>query len=364
MGATNTLGRVSASLGRLAAVEPCFTSNLDIPNGGVLVSLPALLANGLLRHTDKYFQLPRGYYSLPQIFVILGFMALARLQFIESLRHVAPGEWGKLVGLDRVPEARTMREKIALLSDKNQPTEWSAELCRDWMNESPEESAVLYVDGHVRVYHGNQTKLPRHYISREKLCARATCDYWINAMDGKPFFLITKEVDPGLLQVLENDIVERLERDVPNQPSQEELEENPNLHRFTMIFDREGYSPEFLVKMKKKRIACQTYNKLPGEDWPLDEFALRRLKMAGGEELEVKLAERGVLVGAKTKIWVREVRKLKKDGKQVSMISTNYTDSLIDISVAMFSRWSQENFFGSSEELGDGRNGGIWRDAA
>jgi hypothetical protein len=32
------------------------------------------------------------------------------------LRYVAPGEWGKLMGLDRIPEVRTLRQKITQLS--------------------------------------------------------------------------------------------------------------------------------------------------------------------------------------------------------------------------------------------------------
>ncbi len=54
--------------------------------------------------------------------------------------------------------------------------------------------------GHVRVYHGHQTQLPRHYVARQKLCLRATTNYWVNAIDGQPFFLLNQAVDPGLLQ--------------------------------------------------------------------------------------------------------------------------------------------------------------------
>ncbi|MGH8645268.1 MAG: putative transposase [Gammaproteobacteria bacterium] len=32
------------------------------------------------------------------------------------------------------------------------------------------------------------------------------------------------------------------------------------------MFDREGYSPAFIAKMKHKRIACLTYHKHLGED--------------------------------------------------------------------------------------------------
>jgi hypothetical protein len=125
---------------------------------------------------------------------------------------------------------------------------------------------------HVRVYYGNTKQLPKHYIARERLCLSATADYWVNAMDGKPFFVVSQAVDPGMLEVLERDIVPRLENDVPNQPSADQLEVDPLLHRFTVVFDREGYSPNFFAKMKTQRIACLTYHKYPGEDWATEEF--------------------------------------------------------------------------------------------
>jgi prepilin-type processing-associated H-X9-DG protein len=134
-------------------------------------------------------------------------MALARIKSVEKLRYCSPGEWGKLLGLDRIPEAKTLREKIGFLSRQGEPYQWAGELGREWMEMEPEAAGVLYVDGHVRVYNGHQTELPRHYVSRQKLCLRATTDYWVNAMDGQPFFVINKEIDPGLLQVLEDEIV-------------------------------------------------------------------------------------------------------------------------------------------------------------
>jgi hypothetical protein len=75
-------------------------------------------------------------------------------------------------------------------------------------------------------------------------------------MGGRPFFVVSQPVDPGLLQVLERDLIPRLEQEVPNQPSSEKLDADPLLHRFTVVFDREGYSPAFLARMKNRRIAC------------------------------------------------------------------------------------------------------------
>lgn len=216
VGACNVLGRMAASVGELTAVAPVFQAVSDVPNGGVLLALPALLAVGLLHQTHHYFQLPKGYYGLESLFLMLAFLALARLPSLEQLRYCAPGEWGKVLGLDRIPEVRTLRNKIALLGDQQQAQAWSAELCAHWMGEDPEQAAVLYVDGHVRVYHGHQTSLPRHYVARQKLCLRATTDYWVNAMDGQPFFVLNQAVDPGMLKVLEHEIVPRLEQEIPN----------------------------------------------------------------------------------------------------------------------------------------------------
>jgi hypothetical protein len=113
-GATATLERLAASLGLLNEVTPRFDAALDIAKGGVLLALPALLVSGLLRHANAYFRLPKGFYGLSTIFLLLAVMALARLRSIEALRYYAPGEWGKLLGIDRAPEVRTLRLKLSI----------------------------------------------------------------------------------------------------------------------------------------------------------------------------------------------------------------------------------------------------------
>lgn len=343
MGATNTLGRVRASLGLENGVEPHFRASADVPNGGVLTALPALIAVGLLSHTAEHFTLPRGYYGIETIFMLLALMALARLKTVESLRYCAPGEWGKLLGLDRVPEVRTVRNKIHHLTQTDAPTQWGAVLCADWMNAAPKNAAAFYVDGHVRVYHGDDANLPRHYVSRQKLCLRATADYWVNALGGLPFFVVHQDVDHGLIQVLQRDIVPRLLEEAPNQPTPEQLEENPLLHRFTVVFDREGYSPKLLKELKEQRIACLTYNKHPGDDWDVAEFVSRQVTLVSGQHVEMQLAERGVFLGRQ--VWVREIRKLTESGHQTSILSTDYVGDAATLAPGMFARWCQENYF-------------------
>jgi hypothetical protein len=157
-------------------------------------------------------------------------------------------------------------------------------------------------------------------------------------MDGQPFFFLNQAVDPGLIQVVEREIVPRLKREVPNQPSAEALEADPLLHRFTLVFDREGYSPDFLKRMKELRIACLTYHKFPGDDWRENEFHPHEVMLASGQKVKIKLAERGTRLS--NGLWVREVRKLTERGHQTSILSTDYRSYIPPIAAAMFARGS------------------------
>lgn len=342
MATTRTQERVEASMGLLREAPPQFEELVDVPQGGVLLALPALLANGLLRHTSEHFDLPKGFYGLASIFLLLGFLALGRVKCLEKLRHLPPGEWGKLLGLDRIPEVRTLRTKLSHLAQAGQVEAWGKALSLEWMQGHEQLAGVLYVDGHVRVYHGEQTQLPRRYVARERLCLRGTTDYWVNDGLGQPFFLITAPINPGLVAMLREQIVPRLLKDVPGQPSAEQLQAEPRRHRFLLVYDREAYSPATMLEFWEQRIACLSYRKNPGEDWPAEEFAPVEVKLSNGEVVTMELAERGVYLGGG---WMREIRRRRTGGHQTSIITTDFSTPAAVLAPTMFARWSQENFF-------------------
>jgi hypothetical protein len=346
MGCTRVVERVAASLGGGGATPTRFEPALDVRGAGVLWAIPALLANGLLRDVKRFFPLREGYYALRHIFLLLAFMALCRIKTIEQLRYHTPGELGKPLGLDRVPEVRTVRMKLKELAGGD-VEQWGAQLAGDWLEADGEEGVVgrLYVDGHVRPYHGRQTALPRRYVSRQRLCLRGLTDYWINGQTGKPFFVVSTPFSDGLLWMLRQEIVPRLLRDVPGQPTPEELERDPELARFTLICDREGYSPAFFRQMwEDHRVACQTYRKSPGADWPVEEFVWRERPEAHGRPARWLLAERPLTLS--NGFLMREIRRLSAEtGHQTAIVSSDWRSETAEIAHHMFSRWSQENFF-------------------
>ena len=347
-GTTRWLDRVLASCGLLASADLRFVSAEDVPQGGVLCALPALLTEGLLRHTRRFYSLPPGYYPLESIFLYLALLALVRCPSLEQTRYEAPGEWGKLLGLDRLPEVRTLREKIGILcGQEGRATQWQSRLAQEWMEAvgagDPEKEGVglFYVDGHVRVYHGSLGPLPRLYVARQKLLLRGTTDYWVNGLGGEPFFVVTQPIHAGLLAALREQVIPRLLAEAPATPD-EQLQADPQAMRFTVIFDREGFSPQFFAELSEQRIGVLTYHKYPGENWPVEEFSAQSVRLPSGEIVERHLAERGTRLS--NGLWMREVRERGANGAQSSILSNHRQLDLRQIAVRMPARWSQENF--------------------
>lgn len=338
--------RVAAAMGLAQCAAARFEPGRDVQMAGLLAGLPALCANGLLSGLGKHLRLPRGFYSALHIVLVLGFMALARIRRPEGLRHIPPGEFGKVIGLDRVPEVRTLREKVVVMATTGDPGAWMDELSKSWMDNDPEEAGYLYVDGHVRVYHGEVAKLPRRFVSRERLCLRGTTDYWVNDAVGRPFFVVSKTVTDGLADTLLKDIVPQLLSSVPQQPTEAELTSDPRLHRFVIVFDREGSTHSLLAQLWQQRIGALTYRKNVKDIWPEGEFSEQEVAIPGGGSTRMKLAMRETQLSAnKASMAVTEVRRLTSSGHQTAIITTAQRLGTTLIAGRMFSRWCQENFF-------------------
>lgn len=338
--------RMAAAMGLASSASARFEHCQDVALGGLLAGLPALCANGLLTGIGKHLALPQGFYSCLHILLTLGFMALARIRRPEGLRHLPPGELGKVTGLDRVPEVRTLREKITVMAATGDPQAWMKELARSWMEADPEEAGYLYVDGHVRVYYGDRAQLPRRYVSRDRLCLRGTTDYWVNDALGRPFFVVSKAVTSGLAEALLTEVVPELLASVPGQPSEAELLADPLLHRFVTVFDREGATHSLLAALWERRIAAITYRKNVTDVWPQSEFIETEVPLPGGASTRMLLAQRETEVSAgNASIRVMEVRRLSQSKHQTAVISSARRLDATVIAGRMFSRWCQENYF-------------------
>jgi len=347
---SNELERVLASkMGACATTT--FANHLDLSHGGLLLTIPALLACGLLRYISRFERIT-GYYTATQVFISLVFLILLRINKLERSNSVSCGELGRCMGLDRIPEVKTLRSRIADFCKATDVEEWASQLSNYWMEADEQLEGVLYIDGHVNLYYGHQVEMPKRYVSSMRLCMSGSTDYWVNNQMGQPFFVIPKTINDGLIKTLIDDIIPRLLRDVPNQPTQAELAENEKLHRFMIVFDREGYSVDFFEELARQRIAFCTYRKNVDEDWDDSEFTDYTIVAESGEHETVRLAQRETVLSGKKekgksarKVAVREIRKKSVSGHQTSIVTSNYILSIVQIGILMFSRWCQEIFF-------------------
>ena len=326
-----TVDRVLASTGKLAEAQAEFEFAESVPNAGVLLALPALLEQGLIDVGERvYGRLRNGFFGLRSVLFTLAFMALLRIKAPEQLTEKAPGELGRLLGLDRAPEVKTLRRKLKELGERDLAHTFMAQLTERWAKVDPSQLGILYVDGHVRPYHGRTHTLPKLHVQQRGRAMPGTKDFHVGDRRADPLFFVTAEAHEGLLATIETEVIAEIRRLVGPQ------------RRIMLVFDREGWSPKRFATWKELRIDVLTYRKGEQSTWRKKSFKDVKGKV-DGRTVTYCLAEREVKLSNGLK--VREIRRLCEDGHQTSIITTNDTLSMLEIAHWMFSRWRQENFF-------------------
>jgi prepilin-type processing-associated H-X9-DG protein len=322
--------RVLAAVGKLDEAPPRFEAAESVARGGVLVALPVLVAQGYFDVFYRvYRRLKNGFYGLNSVVATLAVMALLRLRTIEQLPFFSPGEFGLLLGLDRAPEVKTVRRKLGELGRRGKGLELVEAFAREWLADQGEEVAgFLFVDGHVRPYHGRKHKLPKTHVPRRRLCMPATTDFWVNDAYSDPLFFVTAPANEGLLSMLDDEVL----------PEVRELL-GPE-RRLTLVLDREAWSPKTFRRWSERGIDVLTYRKGSYRPWPEERF--QEVEVPGQAKV-LRLAEAPLSLS--NGLRVREVRCLGKKAHQVSIVTTRWDLSLSEVAARMFARWRQENFF-------------------
>ena len=166
--------------------EPVFAPGARYPLAGLLLALPALEATGLLEAARQvYGRLKDGYYGLAATLLTLVFLALAGEPRAEGATRVPPAALGRVLGLDRAPEVKTIRRKLGELAAAGKAADLIMALARRHAAARPQALGFLYVDGHARAYYGTRTVQKMH-IARLKFPAPATEETWVTSQDGEP----------------------------------------------------------------------------------------------------------------------------------------------------------------------------------
>jgi len=325
-----TFDRQLAYLGLLDDAAPLFRAGSSVPGVGVLLALPCLVESGLFRIGRKlYGEIGPAFYGLRTTLLTLLLMALLRIKRPEHLKERDPAAFGRLLGLDRAPEVKTLRRRLTRLAAHHCAEQLGAGLARLRVDQRGHLMGFLYVDGHVRAYHGQRAIASKAYVARRHLAMPASTDYWINDRSGDPLLVITGEVNAALTKALP-----RLLREVRDLVGEQ---------RVTIVFDRGGWSPKLFRTMIKDGFDLLTYRK--GRCRRINErrFIRRRTEL-DGRWVDYLLHDQpvGFLKG---KLRLRQVTRLCDDGHQTQVITSRWDLRDIEVAYRMFERWRQENFF-------------------
>jgi len=321
--------RLMARLGLLDDASPLFGSAGAVPRAGVLLAIPALMHSGIFECAQQiYGSLGPAFFGLRTTILILLLMALWRIKRPEALKEHSPTALGRVLGVDRAPEVKTLRRKLARLASCQRAAQLGQALAQLRVDRRGEALGFLYVDGHVRVYHG-QHQLPKAHVARMRLSMPATTDYWVNDATGDPLFVVTAEVNAGLVKMLPG-ILAELRRLVGSR-------------RLTIVFDRGGYSPKLFQQIVAANFDFLTYRKGRVRRIPARGFHTRRTRV-DGRTFTYLLADQEVRL-LKGRLRLRQVTRWSEDGHQTPILTSRRDLTSAQVAYWMFNRWRQENFF-------------------
>ncbi|MGH3098593.1 MAG: helix-turn-helix domain-containing protein, partial [Streptosporangiales bacterium] len=326
--------RELARAGLLDEAPVVFTQGAHLPLAGLLLALPALVPTGLLAAFESvYGRLRHGFYGLRSIVLMMLFLALLRDPRAEGATRINPADLGRLLGLDRAPEVKTIRRKLAELAGHRRGAEVQAALAAAHAVARPEALGFLHIDGHTRVYTGTRD-LPKTHVGRLHLATHATCETWVADADADPVLVITGTPAASLAA--------ELIRSIPNLRAVVGAR-----RRATVIFDRGGWSPACFQALTDAGLHVLTYRKAPYEQLPSSAFRTITWTDPEGLRRRYRLADHVVdlpVDGGGT-LRLRQVTRQAADGTQIPIITSNTRLAACAVCWRMAGRWRQENYF-------------------
>ena len=331
--------RALAAFGLIISAPPVFTPCARAPLAGLMLALPALAATGLIADAHTvYGGLPNGFYSLDTMLCEAVFRALLGEARAEGATRIDPAALGRVLGLDRAPEVKTIRRKIGYLSQAGKAVDWIAAVATRHVAAQPDQAAVLYVDGHVRAYQGTR-KIAKTHVPRLKFPAPATVETWVADSAGDPLLVVLAH--PGA------SLASELRRLIPQMRAMV-----GDGRRVLVGFDRGGWSPTLFADLHAAGFDTLTWRK--GKITDIDETAFVEHTHIDerGRSHTWALADTEValdIADGPRKGQVFPMRQISlfdtARTRQMHILTTRRDLPAAEIRYRMGSRWRQENHY-------------------
>ena len=315
-----------------AEVAPEFVSGSEVPAAGVLLAVAMVGKDGCLEVARAlYGALANGFYGLRSLVLTWLTAAWLGVRSVDSLQHGRPHLWGRLLGLDRLPETKTVVRKFREIAARKLAREFMCRMAERRIQANLTVCGVLYVDGHVRQYHGCR-RVSRHFVTRRHLAAPAIEDWWVHDGACEPLLRIPGRPGRSMVAMVREIVADARRWLGPGRP-------------LTIVFDRGGWSPKLFAELARQGVYIITYRKGKRRPYPLAEFdqQITLTDRAGKTTRTYRTRDRRTSVSG---YRFRSLTVLGKcEGHQTEIITTDLGTPTADILRQTFARWGQENFF-------------------
>ncbi|MEA2091529.1 MAG: helix-turn-helix domain-containing protein [Campylobacterota bacterium] len=344
-----SLDRILAAKGLMQDAPPLFSDCEHAEWAGGFMALAMLSQDAVLTTAMRVYKtLGSSFYGLRTMIVTWVLMALLRIKSNEGIRKKDVRSLGRLLGLDRAPEVKTLRRKLHGFVKMQKAFQWMKELAEARVAECKGPVTTIQIDGHIIAYSGKQ-KVGTVYSSRTKQVTKGQTENWVNLPNGGGLFMITSPFNEGLSRMLEPVVKEAVK--ICGQSS------------LNLVFDRGGYNAEVFERLINSGHHIVTYRKGGYEDIPLENFQKKEITIGrrtyeyAPYEKKVSINvytetknKKGISVRKKTKrtLELREIRIVRDDKRQTAILTSIPKKEMKAEKVAatLFNRTgSQENYF-------------------
>ena len=333
-----SLDRLLAREGLLNDAAPLFENADNVRDLGALLAIPVLTQQGVFAVAMRVLQsIGPAFYGLRTSVVFLLLMLVLNLSHLQHIMRREPQQMGRVVGLDRAPELKTLRRKVRSLAAQQRSLQLMEAFAARQL--AGQDHIWAYLDGHVSTYTGKH-KMREHHIARLRAAHPSVMDYWVGQPGGAPLMVVTGAPREGLVKQV------RTVRQQPQKLAPDKI--------ITLIFDREGWSPRLFAELKRDpHIRFLTYRKA-SKNKKLPRLSSRLFKVqehtSHGQTVRYDLADTRVRIAYgsgrnKRRVLLRQVTRRMADGRQVHILTDDFETPAVELAFRMLHRWSQENYF-------------------
>jgi transposase len=341
--------RLAACAGLLQDAEPLLAPGEKIEWAGAFLATAVVGSDPFLPVAQSlYGNFSAAFYGVRTVMLTLIVMSLLRLKRPQDLRTDDPVKLGRILGLDRAPEVKTLRRKLHAFKRAGHATSFMHQLATLRTQFEDPVSTVL-IDGHIHAYSG-KAKVGEVYSARCHKVVKGQTDNWVNLPGGCPLFSVASPFNEGLSRILPQ-VLETTRKVIGN-------------NDLTCVFDRGGYNALLFEQLIDDGYQIVTYRKGAYEAVAVEKLKRESTEINGRVydfapyELEAELTVYEVVdrgPGKKTarrdtkrRLKLREIRIQRPNGGQTAILTSLCKEDISALEVAsmLFDRTgSQENMF-------------------